>query len=491
MESRGILGRLVGPCADFVDATRNGRKYSEDLWENVFNNNIMQEKLKNKVCYGELGHPADREEIDMEKVAVALAEEPKKGKDGKLYAVFDILSTPNGKLLKALCDYGSVLGISSRGTGDLITDYDGNESVDPDTYNCECFDVVIVPAVESARLQYVTESLDSKNNLNRAINEALENSNDEEKKVMKETLDELNIDYKTAPTEVDHIDGIQESKEAENNGSDMSKELLEALKANEDFRKQVAELQEKLSVSYTKEAELVEKISKYQSTVKGLSSKACMVEGLMNSKSSLEKSVEEKDKLLKSKEEEISHLKEDLSEATARYRGALVESKKSERELTNLKESLNSEKSKSLSESKEKDKLCEELQQKIDDLQGNIEIKTKEFNAKIANSNKMVEKYKNIAQTAVNRYIESQALRIGVKAKDIKNKLGNSYTFDDVDSVCEDLQRYKINVSKLPFSIGEETRVRVKKAEEPIRPSNLSDTVDESLINLANNLMKK
>ena len=28
---RGILGRLVGPCADFVNPTRNSRKYSEKL----------------------------------------------------------------------------------------------------------------------------------------------------------------------------------------------------------------------------------------------------------------------------------------------------------------------------------------------------------------------------------------------------------------------------------------------------------------------------
>ena len=31
MERRGILGRLVGICADFINPTRNGRGYSEDL----------------------------------------------------------------------------------------------------------------------------------------------------------------------------------------------------------------------------------------------------------------------------------------------------------------------------------------------------------------------------------------------------------------------------------------------------------------------------
>ena len=32
MKAKGILGRLVGPCADFINPPRNGRKYSEKLW---------------------------------------------------------------------------------------------------------------------------------------------------------------------------------------------------------------------------------------------------------------------------------------------------------------------------------------------------------------------------------------------------------------------------------------------------------------------------
>lgn len=159
MEQRGILGRLVGVCADFITPTRNGRKYPEQLWENIFNSDIMKERIANGVCFGELGHPADREETDMEKVCICMPQEPKKGPDGKLRAVFDILNTPNGRILKSLCDYGSTLGISSRGSGDLETDFDGQESVNPDTYNCEGFDIVLLPGVKDARLEYVTESL--------------------------------------------------------------------------------------------------------------------------------------------------------------------------------------------------------------------------------------------------------------------------------------------------------------------------------------------
>ena len=136
--TRGILGRLVGVIADTKNPTRNGRAYSEKLWRNVFNDPIMKERIENRCCFGELGHPLDRTETDMEKVAICLAEVPKKGKDGKLYGVFDILNTKCGQILKTLCDYGCNIGISSRGEGDLITDYQGNEAVDPDTYSCEC-----------------------------------------------------------------------------------------------------------------------------------------------------------------------------------------------------------------------------------------------------------------------------------------------------------------------------------------------------------------
>ena len=191
-QERGILGRLVGVIADFKNPTRNGRRYTEELWDKTFADPIMKEKLENRCLFGELGHPVDRQEIDMEKIAICLAEVPKKGNDGKLYGVFDILATPNGRILKTMCDYGCKIGVSSRGSGDTVEDYDGGETVEPDTYECECWDAVLLPAVKSARPQYVTESLDtSKKTFKKALREALESSSEDEKKVMEQTLNEL------------------------------------------------------------------------------------------------------------------------------------------------------------------------------------------------------------------------------------------------------------------------------------------------------------
>ena len=151
----------------------------------------MKEKIKNRCVFGELGHPVDRTDIDMEKVAICLAEEPKKSKDGKLYGVFDILSTPCGKILKSLCDYGCTIGISSRGSGDTFINNSGKEEVDADTYECEWWDAVLLPAVETARLQYVNESLDKNAKLRRALNEELNKASDEDKKVMRKREEEI------------------------------------------------------------------------------------------------------------------------------------------------------------------------------------------------------------------------------------------------------------------------------------------------------------
>jgi len=224
---RGILGRLVGVIADTQAPTRNGRLYGEDLWENVFKDPIMLEKIENRCCFGELGHPADREEVDPEKIAICLAEIPKKGRDGKLYGVFDILNTPCGKILKSLCDYGANIGVSSRGSGDVMP----NDEVDPDTYCCECWDAVLVPAVKAARQQYVTEALDTKSlKLRHALTESYNASSENDKKIMKEALD--NLDIKLDESEDDeipeakHVEGyeLSEAKKSEDEDAKEEKE---------------------------------------------------------------------------------------------------------------------------------------------------------------------------------------------------------------------------------------------------------------------------
>lgn len=195
--SRHILGRLYGPIATCKEGTRNGRKYNKELWIKALNDEIFQEKIANKSLFLELGHPADREETDMSCVCACIPEMPKIVNDD-LYAYVDILDTPNGRLLKTFCDYGFIPGISSRGSGDIMA----NDEVDPETFFLETWDIVQLPAVKKARLA-MCESLNNKKSLKVALQESYDAANDEDKKVMKETLD--NLDIKLDETVEDEI----------------------------------------------------------------------------------------------------------------------------------------------------------------------------------------------------------------------------------------------------------------------------------------------
>ena len=202
-----ILGTLEGPCADIVNPTRNGRKYSEELWEKVFSDPIVEEQIQNGGIMGEGMHPLDdREEIDVEKVAIVMKEKPTK-KDGKLWAKFQILNTPVGRIIKTLCDAGFNIGVSSRGSGDIITDYNGQESVDPDRYDFKCFDCALIPAVKAARMKYVSEGLNNKTrkSLREALDNTINNASEKDKKIMIETLNDLQIPYSQSKETVENI----------------------------------------------------------------------------------------------------------------------------------------------------------------------------------------------------------------------------------------------------------------------------------------------
>lgn len=532
-QKRGILGRLVGIIADFKHATRNGRKYTEELWDRTFDDPIVKEKLENRCILGELGHPADRQETDIEKVAICLAERPKKGSDGKLHGVFDILDTPNGRILKTLCDYGCNIGVSSRGGGDTFEDFNGEETVDPGSYEFECFDAVILPAVKAARPAYVTESFDAhKKTLKVALQEALEKSTDEERRVMENTLEELNIEYTTDEEVSESADNIKVDEEsdvaASDNGADnMITELQEALRRQQELEEQVKSLQEKLSVCYTKESRYSDKLGKANSKVTAQETENKQLSEQINrlteentelksEKSELTEKVNELTESAETMSQKVTDLTESLEGYRARFATMQKKLNESKSNKTTLDESLanksnevtklteqinqlkkNSEKNlqEALATTKnlevENKKLVEELQETKKDSQ----INRSQYNAKLEKASQLVEKYKSIAKTAVDKYIGIQATKIGVSEQDIKGRLTESYSFKDIDKAVEDLQQYKLNLKSLPFSTMSKkkpTKMVIKESTEPLlklkdnSSYNFDDDVDEALLTFTN-----
>lgn len=482
-----VLGTLEGPCADVINPTRNGRKYDDPLWENVFyKNEIVKEHFDNGGIFGELGHPTDRNETDMEKIALCMKNPPVKNKQGLLVGRWDILNTPNGKILKTLVDYGYKIGISSRGSGDVYDGVDGEEHVDENTYDFQAFDAVLLPAVKAARLTPVHESLGQKT-LKQSLTEQLKSVGDKERQIMVETLSNLNIDYST--DKVNNIDEevIKEKvltssiKTSDTGLDEMIKNLQEALLAKSDLEKQILTLQNNLAVSDTKVIKLNEELHRYKTSTIKLSNLASNGRKLQKENQSLKEQFKENNNKIKSLNSKVKTLSEKLT--TTKDSNRLLENVKSKENI----------KIKELNESLNKQKLDYETQinslnEKIIKLDESNKTNINEVSTKLNNTKSLAEKYKKLANSTVSRYIKSKATMVGVSVEDVKNRLGESYSLEDIDRVCEDLQDYKVNISKLPFNIDRGIkRVTVKESKnEGLKfNSNFDDEIDDSLLSLA------
>lgn len=150
-----ILGKLRGIIASASEKSRNGRFYTEQFWDDIFNSELFKEGLENRTLVGECFHPDDDAEysqihIDPLRAAIVLTKVEKQGLD--YYGTFDILPTIAGETVKNLSDVGCIFGISSRG----YSDYDVDTYNDASIYDLITFDLVAFPGIKSARLYPVT-----------------------------------------------------------------------------------------------------------------------------------------------------------------------------------------------------------------------------------------------------------------------------------------------------------------------------------------------
>lgn len=142
----GILKRIKGIVADFKP-NRNGRVYPRELWEKVINSEYVKEMMNSKCLFGESNHPidSDRAEIDLNNVSHCIHNLYIEGDN--VIGELDLLPTPAGEIINTLIEYGSKIGVSSRGAGSVNSD----GTVDADSYNFFTFDLVPRPSVAAAR----------------------------------------------------------------------------------------------------------------------------------------------------------------------------------------------------------------------------------------------------------------------------------------------------------------------------------------------------
>ena len=145
-ERKGVLRTIIAKITDYLP-NRNGRVYPRSIWEKACNSDLVKEQVACNCFFGEANHPFDdRMDIDLTNVSHAISKIDIK--DDGVYGTIDILDTPSGNIIDKLMEYGSKIGISSRGCGSL----DDRTNTVQDDYQLFAFDIVARPSVAAARL---------------------------------------------------------------------------------------------------------------------------------------------------------------------------------------------------------------------------------------------------------------------------------------------------------------------------------------------------
>jgi len=160
VEGRGgvplhILGSINGKFGQVDVPTANGRRYPRKIMQ--ANIDRLAEAVAARGVYGELDHPLDGR-TKFQRVSHIVTSQ-KIEHDGRFMGSWDILDTPNGRIISAICKAQGRIGASTRGTGTTSPGSDGVEDVNDD-YRLLTTDCVVDPASKGAYPTLVAEAKD-------------------------------------------------------------------------------------------------------------------------------------------------------------------------------------------------------------------------------------------------------------------------------------------------------------------------------------------
>ena len=210
---------ISGPFLQAEDRNRNGRIYPLKLIEREVK--LFNKLIENREALGELDHP-DYAEIKSKESAIRITQLDMDGKLAMGKAL--VLDTRNGKELQALLEGGCKMGVSSRGTGNLL---EGN--IVADDYHMITIDAVYMPSAQAAYTDAIYESVQQTTNwvLNESLGLYVEQSSENG---VTSNADEMVGDIQvTSPQKAEQIVRATEvfNKRIDRKGS---KEIRDALK---------------------------------------------------------------------------------------------------------------------------------------------------------------------------------------------------------------------------------------------------------------------
>lgn len=140
-----VIGTYSGKSCD-ADVLNNNVMYlSRELFTKLIDSEEYATAIKLGWYIGYLGHPKDPNCMDFRNACIVMRE-MHMDDNGDVFATFDLLDTPVGKVVKTFIDAGVQFGISIRGAGDVAQD----GTVDPDTFVFRGYDLVTFPAYNDA-----------------------------------------------------------------------------------------------------------------------------------------------------------------------------------------------------------------------------------------------------------------------------------------------------------------------------------------------------
>nr|CAI3971055.1 head maturation protease [Ochrobactrum phage ORM_20] len=132
---------IEGIFAQADKPNRNRRVYPKEvLFENV--EQYIDQKVKARLAYGELDHPAERVQVHMNDVSHLITELWFEGSNVMGRAI--IASTPKGQIVKDLMDIGGQISVSTRGLGQSTKINEGLEKME--MFHMTAIDIVSYPS---------------------------------------------------------------------------------------------------------------------------------------------------------------------------------------------------------------------------------------------------------------------------------------------------------------------------------------------------------
>lgn len=435
--TNAVIATLYGVLSDFGHVTRNNRLYSRELWERVLSSDAVRELLETKTMFGEPDHPMDVEnrlEVHIPYVSHIVRDPKIDYKTNTVKGYLDILDTPYGRIIKTLVDYGCTLGVSSRGSGELISQ--GNQDiVDPDKYLFITWDIVARPSNVEARVDEIdTVHLDPKSSkktvyelLELQVDKMISENDTRSLKVTKSLLENTNIPNRNRI--IEKIENFAPSR------------LRRSAKGSREF---IDEAYRKL-ISCKREYSLLE--SRCSGLEKSLSDAQDTISELRSQKDNLQSMLIH----YMGKPSKGSHTRGTIAEGMAPDRFSESEALASgisdlSRKLDSIQESLKA--------MKEDSETTDDYYEEAMELGKELQKCKAELEEATDDRRSLTEKYSDLIEGYLTLRCQSLGLNEAIVRKEFRGKL-HKYEHSDIDSIVRDIYKNSSGQSELPAASAE------------------------------------